>query len=453
MLLEGRVVPGLRARLALRQEQHPPAAVERLAEGRPLAGDRAAVHEVAEARVQDRLGEVLGRDVVLVHHHHELVRVGHEEVAQVREHGGQRGRADLAEGVAQVQAALALAGESEPGPDPQPGVERLLADAVLLHRGLRLRPLDELRAHPAAGKPVAVVGVDQQPADAVVELIGDGRVLLGREPAGERHRHRVVRRGEHQLVDRLAAELVVPVARPAVRRGDRRAAAAHERADRERHDQGAGQRRDQPPPAATARAALGALLGRPVDEAEDRRHALVDQVGAGQRQEQLDDGVARHQHHHPGRDQAEPAQPAQQRALGLDRQPCGGGSQRRSERRRLQVGRSGCRHHGAAPREDPRGSPQVHEVGVPDRTRRRAGLGPVHRVERERAEHAEGHHEDHAAGGGRRHPARPPWRGGRRRAQGPRPPRRRRAGAAARTGSAPRRPHRRAPSPRLRGRA
>ena len=47
---------------------------------------RAAVGEVAEARVADRADEVLGRDVVLVDDDEDLVRVGDEEVVDVVEH-------------------------------------------------------------------------------------------------------------------------------------------------------------------------------------------------------------------------------------------------------------------------------------------------------------------------------------------------------------------------------
>ena len=67
-------------------------------------------------------------------------------------------------------------------------------------------PRAEVGAHPAARQPVAVVGVDQQPADAVASWSAIGRVLLGGVPAGQRHRHRVVGRRQRDLVQRPVAQ-------------------------------------------------------------------------------------------------------------------------------------------------------------------------------------------------------------------------------------------------------
>src|SRR4051812_25827074 len=76
-------------------------------------------------------------------------------------------------------AALAGAAKAEPLAQPQRGVDARLADAVLRDLALHLFLAAEVRARATVRKPVGVVRIDQQAADAVRELAGD-RVLLQR---------------------------------------------------------------------------------------------------------------------------------------------------------------------------------------------------------------------------------------------------------------------------------
>jgi hypothetical protein len=78
-----------------------------------------------------RLHEVGGRHVVLVDHHDDLARVGDEELVDVVEAVGERRGPELAEAVAEVHPALALAAEADPGAQAQRRGERVRAHPVL----------------------------------------------------------------------------------------------------------------------------------------------------------------------------------------------------------------------------------------------------------------------------------------------------------------------------------
>ena len=201
-----------------------------------------------------------GLDVVLVDDHHDLAGVGDEEVAQVVE----RPR----------RAACRPSSQNEwhrymprsPSPEkPSRSRSRSAASTASRAHAVLARVAPQLladRRRTCAGarlEAVGVVRVDEQPADAVAQLVGDRRVLRGRVPAGQRHRHRVVRRGERHVVERAVAQLAR--ARCTARRrgrGGRRAARPEERADR-RGDQ---QRRPRPPRPAAAGAARGRAAPR-----------------------------------------------------------------------------------------------------------------------------------------------------------------------------------------------
>ena len=117
---------------------------------------------------------------------------------------------------------------------------------------------------------VAVVGVDQQPVDAEVQLIGDRPVLLSEQERRNRHRgHRVVRGGERDIVQRTAAQRREAVARG--RRGGRGLIAAagddHGRDGAQRghaeHDRRQPQRRSGPSQAPASARHRAAYLATP----------------------------------------------------------------------------------------------------------------------------------------------------------------------------------------------
>ena len=181
----------------------------------------------------------------------------------VVEHVAERRRPELAERVAQVHAALAAAAEAEPAAQALGRLHALVADRVLRDRLAELLGAREVRPRAAVREPVGVVGVEQQAADAGLELAADRALLQRREPARERHRHRVVRGRERDLVERPVAQVGVAVAARDLRRRGRVGAAgrhepgAHAATMRRRRD-GHGDRRE-PPARAHAR---GADAGR-----------------------------------------------------------------------------------------------------------------------------------------------------------------------------------------------
>ena len=123
--------------------------------------------------------EVLGRHVVLVHDRHDVVRVLIEERVHRVQHVDQRRGSELAGHVAQVEPA-----------------------------GGRLHGV---RHHHPVGAHVRVVGVEQEPANAERELLRDPHLLVRYLPSERGRRHRVVSRGQDDLI-----ELAVAVARVAV---------------------------------------------------------------------------------------------------------------------------------------------------------------------------------------------------------------------------------------------
>ena len=125
------LVPRRRARLVLGEHDEPPVAVDQLAQRRPVAARRRRVDLVGEPGALHGADEVGRRHVVLVDHDDDLAGMGDEERVEVVERVGERRGAELAQRVAQVHAALALAAEAEPLADPQRGGDRLVAHAVL----------------------------------------------------------------------------------------------------------------------------------------------------------------------------------------------------------------------------------------------------------------------------------------------------------------------------------
>ena len=125
------LVPRRRAGLVLGQDHEAAVVADELPQGRPVARGRRVVDEVGEPGGADGADEVARRDVVLVDHDEDLAGMGDEEVVDRVEAVGERGRAELAEAVAEVHAALALAAEAEPVAQAQRRGERLVAHAVL----------------------------------------------------------------------------------------------------------------------------------------------------------------------------------------------------------------------------------------------------------------------------------------------------------------------------------
>ena len=197
--------------------------------------------------------------------------------------------------------------------------DRLGAHAVLGRR-LRAASAAEVGAHPAAGEPVAVVGVEQQAADAVLELAADPALLLRRVPARQRRRHRVVGRGQRDLVERAVAQLRRAVARRHRLRGRLGAAAGAEGADAPPRSAPPRRRHRE---AARARRLAGAGVSgtpappRPVDHAQDDLEPLVEHVDADERDRDLQRGQR------PRDQQQARRRPGWPRARAAARYPCG----------------------------------------------------------------------------------------------------------------------------------
>ena len=180
--LVGRVVPGAApARFSARNSTRwPLSIISRSVGQRPVVGP--AVGELARGRRRGPRRRSPRARRVLVDDDEHLARVGDEELADVVEHRRERRGAELAERVAEVHAALALAGEAEPVADPQRRVDRLRADAVLRSAAAALAA--ELRcaaarwaAGPRSACRSAARGCRPRAAPAI------GRVLRGGVPA------------------------------------------------------------------------------------------------------------------------------------------------------------------------------------------------------------------------------------------------------------------------------
>src|SRR6185436_7018877 len=106
--------------------------------------------------------------------------------------------------------ARRLGTEPEPADEVLGALDGLRAELLLdLLAGLvLLAEVGDDSPEAASGLADPVMGVDQQPADAVVELADDPVALVREEPAGlRRSRHRVVGSRDRHLIDPLAAEL------------------------------------------------------------------------------------------------------------------------------------------------------------------------------------------------------------------------------------------------------
>ncbi len=390
--LVGRLVPGRGAGPVLGQHHEPVVGLDHLAQSRPVTVVRRREDVAREVGVADGLHVVGRRDVVLVDDDDHVGGMGDEEVVHVVEAARQRRRAELAQRVAEVHAALALAMEAQPLADAQRGGEALVAHAVLVLDEVEVLAAVDERAHPAAGEPVGVVGVPEQAADPVLELAGDRAILLGGEPALERRRHRVVRGREDHLVEGLVAQARVAVACGDRGRGRARAAPAQEGDDRAGDEQHGDRRHREAPGAATEpagsplprrRLLLG--IGRPVDQPQDRLDALVGDVDADERRGDLDRRQRLGDDERPDRDQRHGAHDPCPRRGRL-----GGGDppraqQRPLDRHRANQRRRGGGHHGARARQDPSEGAQVGEEGSPHRGGGRTIVGIVELAERDRS--------------------------------------------------------------------
>ena len=296
--------------------------VDHLAKRLPAAGHWAGVGELGHARVLHGSYEVLGRHVVLVDHHDNGTGVRHQERAHVLEHRLEWCGSELAERMAQVHPALALTLEPQPVADAQRGRHGVVAHPVDLGLLAELLGAPEIRADLAVRKAVGVVGVDQEAAHAVVELVADRALLLGGVPAGQRHGHRVV--GGRRARPRRACGRTARCGRC---RAPWREPRSWCRLFRRTRPTRATTMTAASAPGATAPYAeapsaphLGLclrLLVRAVHEPQHRAHALVDQVDPERVQQQSDDGVAVDEHDHPGCHERRRAQHTQCGALRL----------------------------------------------------------------------------------------------------------------------------------------
>ena len=138
-----------------------------------VAADGAAVGAMsASPAFVDRADEVLGRDVVLVDRRRATsLRVGDQEVVDVRRGPSPAASPPSSQNVWQRYMPR-LPSPEKPSRSrmPQRGVDRVWAHAVRLSHLVELVAASELGAQLAVRQPVGVVGVDEQPADAVVEL-------------------------------------------------------------------------------------------------------------------------------------------------------------------------------------------------------------------------------------------------------------------------------------------
>ena len=245
------------------------------------------------------------------------------------------------------------------------------------------------------------MGVDQQAADAVVELDRDRLLLQRREPSGLRRRHRVVGGGERDLVERPVAQRGEPVAAGEVGRRRGGAAGADEGGAR-RPDEHRGEHRDRDARGGPAAAARGRLRrrgrGRPREHVHDRLDALVEHVDARERRGEPHRGHRLEDDEHADDDEHGAADQPQRGTRGLgDDDPPG------RDERALDVDGADQRRrrrgdHGAAAGEQPARRAQVAEERVPYAARR----CPVDRigdpVERERPGHQVGAHDEQPGG-------------------------------------------------------
>ena len=203
------------------------------------------------------------RHVGLEEQDHDLVRVLVEELADVAERVGHLRRPELADGVTEEDLALSAALRAHPEVAGEPLGRRehgrrqpLRHPVALASLGLEVGPHAALRI----GDPP--MRVEEQQADAVVELAGDVVALVGDEPAwrvggGER----VVSAGEDDLVEPQVAEVgrAVAAVGEAGARAFSRAGARGDDQHRDRHggDPGHGDR-GRPDQAAPATSGAGA---------------------------------------------------------------------------------------------------------------------------------------------------------------------------------------------------
>jgi hypothetical protein len=287
--------------------------------------------------------------------------------------------------VAEVHAALALAGEPGPVAQPQRGRDGLLAHAVLLGAVDQLDPR-RVGAQPAVGQPVGVVGVDQQPAHAVGELLGDRPVHERRVPARQRGGHRVVRGRQRDLGERPVAQLGVPVAGTSGRGGGRGDPRAHEHRDGAADQQGrdgAGRERAAAP--RRARRPLPDGRTGPVDHPQQLARPGRDQQHAGDAERERDHGVAGEEARESDDQQRHRTRCAQRRSRGLGRDRTRRTAHDRAHVERPQQRRRRGRDDGARAGEDPRRGAQVGEERVPHRRRGVALLRALDGVERDGA--------------------------------------------------------------------
>ena len=202
MNVKGGHVPGRRAALDLGEHKQPPVAAHELAERRQLLPPMQSRHEPVQAGVREGGRDRLRRHVVLDDHHEDLAGMPLQEAPDHLEFLPERLRTELAERVAQVQLRRAAElSRADPSRDAVGHLQRQRRDLLgaLVAIG-SLRP--QVRAH-APGRRVvdAVVDVDEQRPDPVLQLILDPPALVREVPPGLFGRgERVVSSGKHDLV-------------------------------------------------------------------------------------------------------------------------------------------------------------------------------------------------------------------------------------------------------------
>ena len=255
-------VPGQAAvGVLLREHDHALAGVDELPEGRQrlVAGEGGDV--VEQAGLIEGILDRARRHVGLEEQDHDLARVRVDELGDLAERICHSRGAELADGVAEPELALAArVAETELPGETLGRRQRLrrqrLGDPVAI-AALGL----EVGAHVAVGALHPPVRVDQEQAHPVSELAADRMALVGDEPVGAvGGREGVVGAGEDGPVEREIAELARAVAAiPGRDAGAVRVVGAVEDDEQHRRDRDhRGPRRQ----AADQQSALATALGR-----------------------------------------------------------------------------------------------------------------------------------------------------------------------------------------------
>ena len=229
-------VPRRRPALLLSECQQTLSACDQRAERRRWLAAIERRDVARQPRVRDRLLDARRRHVVLDDHDQNLIGMPIEELSDDLEFSLQRLRSELAQGVAEVELGRAVQRPHADAPrdavgDAQRQWRHLLGDLVAVGAlGGQVGP-----HAPRSGVIHADVNVDQQCANAVVELARDAVALVGEVPAGlGAGGERVVRARKDDFVETALAEAGRAVATPRRRPG---ALFRGRGAEQEKHDE------------------------------------------------------------------------------------------------------------------------------------------------------------------------------------------------------------------------